>query len=167
MLDGSRHYFARDTFRPVRVGGKAANDVEIEEFAVCANQEAAMPMLNDRFLVATGWGNLHGDILQLKSDSESMDRRLESGKPQPLPVRLGLTTERFLVLERRTQERRQLPAVHIFVRCFTHCVMAARQNYDFVVQLVAFEFVDDLAREIRQECQIVFRVEDERLARPA
>src|ERR1700730_15868068 len=90
MLDGSRHDLARDTFRPVRVGEKAANDVQIQEFAVCAHQEAAIPMLNDCFLGSTGWGNLHGDILQLKSDSESMDRRLESGKPQPLPERLGL-----------------------------------------------------------------------------
>jgi hypothetical protein len=90
MLDGSRHYFARDTFRPVRVREKAPNDVQIQEFAVCANQETAMPMLNGRFSVATGWHNLHGDILQLQSASQSMDRRLESGKPQPFQVRQGL-----------------------------------------------------------------------------
>jgi hypothetical protein len=83
MLDGSRHYFARDAFRPVRVRKEAANDVQIQEFAVCANQETAMPMLKDRFRVATGGCNLHGDILQLKSDSESMDQRPENGKPEP------------------------------------------------------------------------------------
>src|ERR1700731_5235848 len=66
MLDGSRHDLARDTFRPVRVREKAANDLQIQEFAVCANQETAMTMLNDGFSVATGWPKLHGDILQLK-----------------------------------------------------------------------------------------------------
>ena len=90
MLDGSRHYFARDAFRPVRVRKEAANDVQIQEFAVCANQETTMPMLNDGFREATGWPNLHGDILQRKSTSQSMDRRLERGKPQPFQVRLGL-----------------------------------------------------------------------------
>src|SRR3981081_3751894 len=101
MLDGSRHYFARDTFRPVRVREKAPNDFQIQKSAVCANQETAMPMLNDRFSMATGWHNLHGDILQLKSASQSRDRRLESGKPQPFQVRLDLdlkTTKGLLVL---------------------------------------------------------------------
>src|SRR6266568_3436546 len=90
MFDGSRHHFSRDTFRPVRVREKAANGVQIQEFAVCANQEIALSMLNDRFSVAWGWRNPHRDILPLKSASESRDRRLESGKPQPLRVRLGL-----------------------------------------------------------------------------
>jgi len=96
MLDGSRHYFARDTFRPVRVREKAANDLQIQQFAVCANQETAIPMLNDRFSVATGWPNLHGDILQLKSAPQSMDRRLESGMLQPFQVRLGFTQAKDL-----------------------------------------------------------------------
>ena len=45
--------------------------------------------------------------------------------------------------------------------------MAARQHRNFVIEPVPLKFLDDLLREFRQKRQIILRINDERLPRPA
>ena len=69
--------------------------------------------------------------------------------------------------ERRSQERRQVPAIHVFVWSLTCRVMPARQHRDFVIEPMAREFRNRFARELGQERQIVRGIDNQRLLRPA
>ena len=73
----------------------------------------------------------------------------------------------MLALQRPPQERRQIPSVEIFVWRFSHGVVAAGEYRNLVVEVVALEFSDYLARKFRQKGQIVLRVDDQRFPLPA
>src|ERR1022692_829511 len=73
----------------------------------------------------------------------------------------------MLTFKRRPQERSQLPPVHVFVGRLAHRVVPAGQYNNLVIQSGTLEFFHHVAREFRQEGQIVLRINDERLPRPA
>jgi hypothetical protein len=66
MFEGPRHYFAGDVFGPVRVGKEAVDDVQIQAFAVSADDEIASSVFDDCFRWTAGWDGAHWDILTLK-----------------------------------------------------------------------------------------------------
>src|SRR5207248_1200490 len=70
-------------------------------------------------------------------------------------------------LKRRSKERRQMPAVHVFIRSLAGGVMPAGKHHYLVIKSVALELLYHLAREFWQEGEVVLRVYDERSLRPA
>src|SRR5260370_42567545 len=60
-----------------------------------------------------------------------------------------------------------MPCVEIFVWRFSHRVVAAGEYRNLVVEIVALEFSDYLARKFREKGQIVLRVDEQRFPLPA
>ena len=73
----------------------------------------------------------------------------------------------LLLLKCRAQKRQKLPAVHVFVRRFAGRIVSAGKHHGFVVQAVPLEFVHYLPRKLRKKRQIILRINDQRLLRPA
>src|ERR1019366_8382903 len=79
---------------------------------------------------------------------------------------LAIST-RQLVVKWGAEERRQLPAIHIFERSLAGGVVAARKHHDLVIQAMALKLFHRLARKLWRERQIVFAIDNERFSRPA
>src|SRR5580698_4789696 len=70
-------------------------------------------------------------------------------------------------VKRPAHERRNLPAVHIFIGRFAGGVVPAGQNKNFVVQAMPLKLVHGIARELGKEGQVVVGINNERLLGPA
>src|SRR5579871_2249014 len=60
-----------------------------------------------------------------------------------------------------------MPTVHIFIWRLTSCVMPARQHDNLVVQAMPGKLTHHVSRKLRQECQIIGGIDDQRLLRPS
>src|ERR1700747_1496496 len=61
-----------------------------------------------------------------------------------------------------SEKRRQLPAIHVFVRRFSGRVVTAGQDHDSVIQMMRRELADHLPRKFRKKSQIIVGVNDQR-----
>jgi len=70
-------------------------------------------------------------------------------------------------LEGAVDEGAEIPAVEVFVGGFAGGVVAAGEDYYFVIEFVGFEFFHDSLGEFGKEGQVVAGVDDQRFAGPA
>src|SRR5579864_5624150 len=116
---------------------------------------------------STTVSGLAGSIAYILNAGTTKGTKEHEGKSRGFP---SCSSVSFVVKpfsKSRAQERQQVPTVDVLVRCLTRRVVPAGQHRNFVVEAVPSELIYHLPREFRQEGQIVRRINNQRLLRPA